>query len=243
MIERLRINRAIRVIYPYVKHFCDSFSFQHIESKQLRFFIQSVKPDCIIDIGANLGQFIVETRLTKYRGKYLAVEPIVDFHPNYGNLHNFSEFDSLNIAISSSSSIRTLNISNDSGMSSSLLAMSDNFELLNNRIKFTSSQKVRTITLAEVLNAYCGDDERILIKIDVQGHEFDVIESLTIQHTNVAAMIIETSFLDLYEHGGRASEMVASLFEKGFQLVSVKEKGYIPSLKRFSYCELYVLRF
>lgn len=242
MIDKLRTSWAIRVVYPYLKHFLDFFSFQNIENKQLRFFIQSVKPDCIIDIGANLGQFIVETDLAKYRGKYLAIEPIAAFHQNYKNLHDFSDFESLIIAISNSDSIKTLNVSNDSGMSSSLLRMHSNFELLNNKINFIATQEVKTIPLAQIINDYCNQDKRILIKIDVQGYEYEVIESLSIQHNNVVAMIIETSFIDLYDHGGRMSEVVNSLFEKGFQVISVKEKGYIPSLKRFSYCDLYVSR-
>jgi FkbM family methyltransferase len=242
MIENFRVNKTARLLHPYVKHLIDFFSSKNIENKQLRLFIRSVQPDCIIDIGANLGQFIIEANLAKFQGKYIAIEPLARFHKGYQKLQNFTDFQSLMIAVSNQVSVETFNVSNDSGMSSSLLTMHNNFELLNDKIKSVHIQEVTTVPLADIVDKYCKENLKVLIKIDVQGAESKVIESLSVQHKNIVALIIETSYIDLYDHGARMSEVVASLLERGFQVVSVKEKGYISSIKRFSYCDLYVER-
>jgi hypothetical protein len=113
---------------------------------------------------------------------------------------------------------------------------------LNADVHAIESRIVNTSTFDDIVTAYCSSSERILVKIDVQGSELAVIETLSIKHQNVVAIILETSFLDLYIEGGKISDVVIKLRQKGFEVISIKEKGYLKSLKRFSYCDLYAVR-
>lgn len=242
LIERARISKLIRYAYPYFRHLFDFFSLAKIENIQLRAFIKSVNPDCILDIGANLGQFIVESSLSGFKGKYIAIEPISELHSRYSKLHSLRDFISLDYAIANNQSIVNFNISNDSGMSSSLLNIGEDFKFLDPEIHAIESRTVKTFTLDAILRNYCSDSEKILVKIDVQGSELEVVETLSIKHHNVVAIILETSFMNLYEKGGTASRVITDLYQKGFEVISIKEKGYIKDFKRFSYCDIYSKR-
>jgi hypothetical protein len=69
-----------------------------------------------------------------------------------------------------------------------------------------------------------------LLKIDTQGSELDVLRGAAELLARFQAVYCEVSFLELYAGQALASEVVAYLFERGFELSGIYNLQSSPTL-------------
>jgi FkbM family methyltransferase len=168
--------------------------------------------DCFIDIGANLGLFtMVASRRLGPEGRVVAFEPN---HTTFADLAgNLAANACTNVVtVCAGVSNTTARVAFDPGPAghSGIAHISESGS---SAIMVLGSQQVADL----ILNVAAG--RRITIKIDVEGHENQVIEALMqlLGESQIAKMIVEVDPDNLAQHGTTRETLFARLAEKGLK--------------------------
>jgi FkbM family methyltransferase len=122
------------------------------------------------------------------------------------------------VAIGESDGDTTLNISANS-VSSSILCTKDELVDIEPDAKHVQSVKVRLRSLDSMLIDSLTHNDRLLVKIDVQGYEHQVIQGAAEVLRNAVLIETELSLIPLYEGQRLYREVIDELERRGFTLV------------------------
>ena len=176
----------------------------------------------VLDVGANSGQFAVDLRRVGFRGEIYSLEPGQDA---FQNLQDRSKRDSqwkvFNFALGSREERLDLNISQNSGLSSSFLNMT-NLHLENfPDSKFIAQESVNVTTL-ELLTAKLNlSPQNLLLKMDVQGFESEVLKGAGSLLSVIPACYLEVSLSFLYEGEYGLVQILNFLANNGHEVVDL----------------------
>lgn len=157
--------------------------------------LSGIAPETIIDVGANKGQFSTFARREWPDAKIHAFEPIAEqaerlrqVLPKGVKLHQ--------CALSNKSGEATLHLASRRD-SSSLLPLGASQKKIFGMDE-VGTIVVRTARLDEALTAK-SIRSPALLKIDVQGFEFEVLEGITGLCSSIRWVFVEVSYVELYE--------------------------------------------
>ena len=236
-----RRNSAIRWMYIYILPFLKIAGLQNSGLGLRRKFIKESQPDCILDIGANIGQFRTDVRSVMKKVRIISFEPLKS---NFKSLKKIEKVDSnfkaVQMGIGKAGKFQ-INVASNSGLSSSIYA-SEKHSKLYKQIKFRNVEEIQLITLIEAMQTYAGNASNIMLKIDVQGAENDVLNGLKKVSKLVRAVIVESSYTNLYSSGTTFFETIRILGESGFEVVYIENLGQGKTTSRYHYCDIYAIR-
>ena len=206
--------------YYYLKNLFKYGVAASVESEKL---IKNIKFDCLIDVGANIGQFSslcykINPNLYIYSFEPIRVcfEKLRNVLPESKNIFLF------NVALGNSNEKIKINISNRIDSSSIL-----DFELQDKIFKGTtphSKEIVYVKKLDDYVNLVKG--KNVLLKIDVQGYEKNVLFGAINFLKKVRYIYIELSFVELYKNQPLFTDISSFLNNKGFILKSINNLMY-----------------
>lgn len=169
----------------------------------------------VIDIGANEGQFAEKIKKILPSARIICFEPLKEpFEKLQNKFESKSNFELYNFALGNENSRKTI-YRNEYSPSSSMLPMKDTHK---KAFPFTEKEFEETIELRK-LDDFLKSSEvekPLLVKIDVQGFEIDVIRGGAEIIRNTDIIIIETSFVELYENNPLFDDIYKSLLSFGF---------------------------
>jgi FkbM family methyltransferase len=182
-----------------------------------------LKIDCIFDVGANVGQFAEHLRHSRYTGRIISFEPLIE------------EWEKLNLAAANDDAWIVhprcavgeregdviINVAGNS-YSSSLLNMLERHVRSAPGSQYIGQQTTKLIRLASVFDQYVRLDENVLIKIDTQGYEKQVLNGCDEVLDKVRAIYIELSLTPLYEGQELWRYFVDRLEERGFNVWNIQ---------------------
>jgi FkbM family methyltransferase len=174
-----------------------------------------VSPKTIIDIGANKGQFSNLADYILNPNKIIAIEANPNLEEDLNkNLLHIKNKTILISGIGNYEGELPFNFNLDSQVSSFLEVGPDRLEAFPD----DKNIEIRNIPIAKLdsLIQISNIDEPILLKIDVQGFEKEVIEGAINVLKSVRWILIETSFLNLYNGEPNFVEMLDILKSLGF---------------------------
>ncbi|HEY0908361.1 MAG TPA: FkbM family methyltransferase [Candidatus Paceibacterota bacterium] len=152
----------------------------------------------IIDIGANTGHYAKEMRALFPDAAIYSFEPLKDcFKSLEASLPNDAKFKAFNTALGDTKGSTTIERSSFHP-SSSLLVMSDLHKKLYPKSKDSTKETISIERLDDVLKD-ANLEPGIFIKMDVQGFEDKVILGGKETVKKASAVVIETSYVALYE--------------------------------------------
>jgi FkbM family methyltransferase len=162
--------------------------------------IENYKINCVVDVGANVGQFGLDIRRHGYKGELVSFEPVAEtFDALLRTIKNRQPWKAIQLGLGSRESELTMNVSRNDGLSSSLLDIK-NLHISNfPESEVISSQKVKISSLDIQLNKLAIDPRSILLKIDVQGYEAEVLKGASESLTKIPLCYLEVSLQPLYE--------------------------------------------
>lgn len=159
--------------------------------------------DCVLDIGANIGQTAQRYRDAGYRGRILSFEPLID---NHARLENLAQSDPLwdiapRMALGAQAGETTIHVAQNHDMSSLLPVNEAMLDALP-KARAVETQSVPVFPLDSVFSDYVRPNETVFVKVDTQGFEKDVIEGAgqTMQAGRIAGWQLELSFFPLYQN-------------------------------------------
>lgn len=197
---------------------------------------QSLK--CVVDVGANVGQWSTMLLDCISPDKLIVIEPeSAAFQKLKEEFRNDSRVQLHNVAVGEREGVETLKITRDTTGASLLTPKEEMHELIGRNWTVTSEVKVPMTTLDTLLVDLA---EISLLKIDVQGYEKNVLAGAAQTLAKTKFLLIELNYMSQYESGswfGELHEMLTGDF--GFFLANVSKPLLLNS--RASMCDgLYV---
>jgi FkbM family methyltransferase len=181
--------------------------------------IRALGIDCVIDVGANRGQFASHLRtVVGYRGRIASVEP-ADAALDALRLHSS---DDLNWAV------YPYALSNRSATRELCIYESDDFNSFHQanelgRTRFglsaTGYRTLETRRLADQWDELTAGSENVLLKTDTQGHDLEVLEGAG--DRPIKALLLELSVQLIYQGTHTLPEVLTTLEAKGYAPVGL----------------------
>jgi FkbM family methyltransferase len=175
--------------------------------------------DLVLDVGANTGQYYKFLRYLGYSGRVVSFEPLSDA---YSQLTKMSKKHprweiAPQTAIGNSEGEVSINVAGNS-QSSSLLSMLDRHKEAYPESVYIGSEKVKITRLDEISPGYIVDNDKIFLKIDVQGYEQQVLEGATGIMPQVKGIQLEMSLVPLYQGELLFGEMLDYMKKLGYSI-------------------------
>lgn len=176
----------------------------------------------ILDVGANQGQFARRVRTLGYKGRIVSFEPTSEV---FSQLYTRSSADPLwtvaQIGLGNYDGTATIHVS-ESSVFSSLLPQTPLLNQTYPESTYVKTEEIQIHKLDTIFEQYCQADDRVFLKIDVQGYEPQVLEGAICSFDRVLGLQLELSFAPHYEGEPLMREMQDWLQNYGFTLVSLK---------------------
>jgi FkbM family methyltransferase len=178
--------------------------------------------DAVIDVGANTGQFGMRIRAAGFRGRIVSFEPLpAAFEALSAATADDSRWDCHRLALGARAGRERLNVSADLE-ASSVLPMEDRHVRHCPASAYVGVETVRVASLDGLASRLLAEEDRLYLKLDVQGYELEVLRGSEEVLSRVALVEAELSLVPLYRGGPLYREVIDHLDQRGFQLVSVE---------------------
>lgn len=178
------------------------------------------RTDVVLDAGASVGDFGEKLRESGYAGRIISFEPLSD---SYQQLLAVSRLDgawqAIHTAVGDHDGEASINVSGRS-TSSSLLPMAATHVDAAPDSAYVSHETIAVKRLDTVLKGLIEPNDRLYLKIDVQGYEANVLAGAT-QTLKVTEVVeVEVSMVPLYEGSILYAQMIQTLDALNFHLIS-----------------------
>jgi FkbM family methyltransferase len=163
--------------------------------------IRELEVSTVIDIGANVGQFGIDLRRSGFKGKIVSYEPVKEIFSDLRiTSSKYQPWEVVQIALGEVESEDYINVSANSGLSSSILKISklhlENFP--SSRTIFR--EKVLISTVDHQLSKLDLSPDSVMLKLDVQGFESRVLKGANKSLSKIPLCFLEVSLTPLYEN-------------------------------------------
>jgi FkbM family methyltransferase len=179
----------------------------------------------VLDVGANAGQYAQRLRGAGYEGRIVSFEPLAEA---YAALERACAGDQLwdarRLALGDEDGTADIHVAANS-WSSSLLEMGAQHLASAPESAYTGTETVPVARLDSVWADVVHDEERVFLKLDVQGFEMHVLRGSAEHIAQVAGVQAELALTKLYEGDPPWREVVDHLEERGFRLAGL-EPGF-----------------
>lgn len=188
--------------------------------------LDSYSITAVIDVGANTGQYGRELRRAGYRGKIVSFEPLPTA---FENLCRVASLDGNwvchGIALGETDDVVELHVAGNS-VSSSILPMLDAHTSAEPTSAYTTSVQVPLHRLDDLASDILQSEDRLSLKLDVQGYELAVLNGAANTIENAYLIECELSLIPLYKGQLLYREMIDHLYSLGFDLVGI-DPGFV----------------
>lgn len=203
------------------------FIFDYLLDNQLLFLIEKLEINCVLDVGANIGQFAQKLRRSGYNGYLVSFEPVQE---TYKKLKETSGKDPkwhvYPYALGSKDSTAEINITASSVLSSFYHpnAHCDEFGATE-AAKIIRKETVDIRRLDSVIEEVSGhiDDARFFLKMDTQGHDLDVFNGAGECLDRIFGLQSELAVIPIYEDIKRMNDIIIEYESHGYEVA-----GFFP---------------
>ncbi|MCF8405471.1 MAG: FkbM family methyltransferase [Bacteroidales bacterium] len=179
---------------------------------------------CVLDIGANTGQFAESLIDFGYKNKIISFEPT---QSAYNTLTKRSaKYPKWEVAercaIGNISGEVDINVS-DNSVFSSIKEIKDNYVEYNQSSRSSHTEKVKLYPLDYFAGKYINPNEKTFLKIDTQGFEKEVLEGAKKILPGIDGVKIEIPLESIYQSvDWKLPDIITYFYEKGFTCQSLQ---------------------
>jgi len=177
-------------------------NFQNIQFSQPASILRHLNSSditTIIDVGANVGQFGIDMRSSGFAGKIFSFEPVTEIYDVLQKRSwNDSNWSVHKIGLGANEGVSNINVSMNAGLSSSILKMNGTHEAYfpNSITKYT--EEILLSTLDIQISSLEINPSNCLLKIDVQGFEYEVLMGALSNLPKIPMVLLEISITPFY---------------------------------------------
>lgn len=181
--------------------------------------LSGLKPNVVLDVGANRGQFALFARHCWPQALVVSFEPL----PGPAKLWRAvmagdARARLVTAAVGATRAKMTVNVTTEDD-SSSLLPLGSKHKSL-----YHSAVVSHVETTVAPLPDFVTEEDlqgEILLKIDTQGFELEVLKGCRSLFNRISYIYAELSFVELYDSQPLASEIICYLNDAGFELIGI----------------------
>jgi len=191
--------------------------------KILRRVIEQKGINTIVDVGANIGQFGLEMRRIGFKGQLFSYEPVTEsFDFLAKKVFHDDQWECFKLGLGSRLDEVKIGVSNNFGLSSSILPILSSHVENSPTSKFGNYETIKLTTLDDEISRLGIVPNSALVKIDVQGYELEVLRGNLHKITDIAALLIEVSLIELYSSSPTLKDILEFFEEQAsHQLVNI----------------------
>jgi FkbM family methyltransferase len=184
--------------------------------RSLAGLLRQERINLVLDVGANNGQFAERLRESGYAGRIISFEPLAAAHAQLrGKAEGIANWTIADrCALGAQKGSVEIHVSENT-LSSSILDMLPSHSEAAPRSIYVGSETVPVNRLDDLVAL--SPDDRILLKIDVQGYERQVLEGASRLLPACRGLHVEMTLLPLYEGQILARELWDLLDGQGFE--------------------------
>lgn len=184
----------------------------------------------VLDVGANTGAYPSKLRSMGYGGKVISFEPLPEpFESLRSRAEQDKHWTAMQRAIGDRNGEIEINIAGNS-VSSSVLPMLESHVAAAPESAVVGKARVGLQTLDSLYSGFETPEDRILLKLDVQGYEEQALAGAARVLSRTALLEIELSLVPLYEGQATCRRIIDILDDMGFAPVSVERGLTDPNL-------------
>jgi FkbM family methyltransferase len=235
-IKQVSANLLQRAVRAAGYEIIPSWRFDHLGlATHLRDLFTRLSIDCVLDVGANRGQYGRFLRDEVGYGGYLA-----SFEPQPAALRELrarAEGDALwkifGVALGSQTGRLPLNVMQESAFTSFLAPDPSAVPSLTHLNSVVQVEMVRVERLDEVMDEVRGGYgcHSIYLKLDTQGYDLEVIKGASGILSSIAALQSEVSVLPIYRHMPDWLTSLRILKEHSFDVTGLFPVSHDPALR------------
>jgi FkbM family methyltransferase len=183
----------------------------------------------VVDVGANHGDYGAQLRRCGYNRRIVSFEPLAEpFRRLQRRAIGDASWICHQMALGTEPATLKLNIAANGGASSSFLDMSSGLHAMDASVRYVGSQDVLVSTLDDIADDVIGPNDRVWLKIDVQGYELQVLDGGRQALGKADGIEIEMSLVALYDGQPLMRDVLDVLQTYGFELVDLAPEYQDP---------------
>lgn len=201
-----------------------------------------IEPKIIVDVGAHKGDWVEPyTKILGNKTQFYLIEPFNTLYDLLCKRYNkYSNIHVYNYALSSSIGLKEFHISASSDFSSleelNLKALVDFPKF---QVNYESSILVNTESLASFHDKYLDKQSIDILKMDIQGHEYSVLNASTAILQSINSILIEWNIINFYQPEANFVHIHNFLTTHGFILSGIPNQARLNS--RLLYVDAFYL--
>jgi FkbM family methyltransferase len=178
--------------------------------------------DCVLDGGANVGQFGLDLYRHGYEGAIYSYEPVSKiFNTLSKTAKKYPDWHCYNLGLGSQSTFGTINVSGNAGLSSSILEMKES-HLFNFPSSGTiAKESIQITTIADQIRVLELNPKKLAVKLDVQGFEYQALLGIGDFLKEIPICFLELSIETLYKNEPDYLKILTFLADSGHELVDL----------------------
>jgi FkbM family methyltransferase len=182
--------------------------------------------DAVVDVGANEGLFAKRLRDEGFTGRIVSFEPLSSAFVLLALASAPDpKWECLRLALGATTGEATLNVAGNLA-SSSFLPIDRELTEAEPRLAYVGKEECSLSTLDTLAPDLFQPEERLYLKLDVQGFELEVLRGAKATLKHVVVLDVELSQTQLYEGAPLMDEVVAYLAERDYALLGT-EPAYV----------------
>jgi FkbM family methyltransferase len=192
--------------------------------EHLRLLFERYAVDCVLDVGANAGQYAAELRQAGYRGRLLSFEPVPQLCVR---LRAAAAGDAAwtvhPIALGRQAGVAELNVTRHDVFTSFREPLPFAGQRFGEGTEVARRERVAVRRLEDVLDELLGGGPppRCFLKMDTQGYDLEVFAGLGRWARHVVGLQSEVAAIALYTGMPRMAEAIAHYEAAGFELTGL----------------------
>lgn len=189
----------------------------HTDAQAMRVLLKRFRIDCVIDVGANEGQFVARIREQGFKGSIFSFEPVtLAFNKLSDVMAKDKKWIGKKLAMGAAQGKAEINVSQHTSFSSILETTEfakENWDSARTVAK--ESIDVSTLDL-QLLEGTFGSCKSVLLKIDTQGYDLEVMKGAGDLIKKCVVIYCEVSFRAVYLGSPSYDQVFEFFAEKGF---------------------------
>lgn len=192
--------------------------------RHLHHLFDLLQIDCVLDVGANHGQYGAMLRAFGYRGRIISFEPVID---SFKKLLSTSEkdrnWDAYPFALGAKEEELEINVTTSSDFASFLPPSNFSRQTFGEVVGVAKKELVRVKRLDNVFAMIMKETpvKAIHLKMDTQGYDLEVFKGGESVLNRISALQSELSLLPVYEGMPDYLEVLARYRQAGFEVTGL----------------------
>jgi FkbM family methyltransferase len=194
----------------------------HLARQHVGWLLRELDINCVLDVGAHLGQFAKRLRAEGYAGRIVSFEPVPSIAEKLRDAaRDDPEWRVVECALGDADEEAEINVR--PGSMSSLLPSSEFGKDWHDRLKQSETQKISVRRLDGLFDeAVEGiDDPRVYLKLDTQGYDMQAFAGAGDRLKEIAGMQSEVACVPIYDGMPRLPDQIAAYEAAGFEITGM----------------------